>query len=224
MIERLKYALFDLDQTLVDRRRATERLARILFDSDAINENNIDSEKAIKEFLRLDRDGAESDKLNLFTQLEQTWGGLKRSPSELADWLIAAPRSWYAPDESVSSFLADLTEQGVLWGVVTNGPPSQVDKGKITGVFEGSTCFVVSDLVGAAKPNSAIFNIALEKLGAPNAGQVLFVGDNPLADVIGASDVGMKTAWIRHGMDWPYTHIRPDHIVDSVLDCAVLFR
>lgn len=54
---------------------------------------------------------------------------------------------------------------------------------------------------GKAKPDRAIFHHACERLGLP-ADEVLHVGDDPLLDVAGARDAGMRTAWInRNGLD-----------------------
>lgn len=56
---------------------------------------------------------------------------------------------------------------------------------------------------GVAKPDPRIFLAAAERLGvAPE--QILHVGDDPAADVAGARDAGLRTAWInRHGQPWP---------------------
>jgi putative hydrolase of the HAD superfamily len=56
---------------------------------------------------------------------------------------------------------------------------------------------------GVAKPDRRIFLAAAERLGvAPE--QILHVGDDPLMDVAGARDAGMRTAWInRRRETWP---------------------
>ena len=55
---------------------------------------------------------------------------------------------------------------------------------------------------GAAKPAAAIFHDACTRLGlAPE--NVLHVGDDPLLDVIGAHEAGLRTAWLnRSGAKW----------------------
>ena len=56
---------------------------------------------------------------------------------------------------------------------------------------------------GIAKPAAAIFHDACARLGLAHA-NVLHVGDDPLLDVIGAHDAGMRTAWLnRSGARWP---------------------
>ena len=56
---------------------------------------------------------------------------------------------------------------------------------------------------GVAKPDPRIFRAAAALLGvAP--GQILHVGDDPLMDVVGAREAGLRTAWInRDGQPWP---------------------
>ncbi len=70
----------------------------------------------------------------------------------------------------------------------------------------------------AAKPDPSIFLEALRQLGNPTPGEVLFIGDNPEADIGGAQAVGMATAWIRRGRQWPASMAPPDFIVDSILE------
>jgi len=58
---------------------------------------------------------------------------------------------------------------------------------------------------GVAKPDAAIFHDACTRLGLPPE-NVLHVGDDPLLDVAGARDAGLRTAWLnRHAAGWP-TH------------------
>ena len=56
---------------------------------------------------------------------------------------------------------------------------------------------------GVAKPDPRIFLAAAERLGVAPA-QILHVGDDPVMDVAGARDAGLRTAWInRGGESWP---------------------
>ena len=47
---------------------------------------------------------------------------------------------------------------------------------------------------------------------------VLFVGDNPHTDIIGAHGVGMQTAWIRMGRNFPTEMQSPTMTIDGVGD------
>ncbi|MEO8458989.1 MAG: HAD family hydrolase [Dokdonella sp.] len=48
---------------------------------------------------------------------------------------------------------------------------------------------------GVAKPDAAIFHAACERLGLPPE-CVLHIGDDPMLDIEGARDAGMRTAWL----------------------------
>jgi len=56
---------------------------------------------------------------------------------------------------------------------------------------------------GIAKPDARIFSAAAERLGvAPE--EILHVGDDPVLDVAGAREAGLRTAWInRERVAWP---------------------
>lgn len=65
--------------------------------------------------------------------------------------------------------------------------------------FDGT--FAARD-VGALKPHPAAFQRVLDHAGI-EPGEVLHVGDDPIADVQGARNVGMQAAWLnRTGAPW----------------------
>ena len=54
---------------------------------------------------------------------------------------------------------------------------------------------VFSDECGVRKPNTAIFDRAAEELGLPPE-DILHIGDDPEADVMGAHQAGFKALWL----------------------------
>jgi 2-haloalkanoic acid dehalogenase type II len=87
-------------------------------------------------------------------------------------------------------------------GVVTNGMEghqrAKLDAAGLTGLFDA---VVTSAAVGASKPDPRIFHAALERLGCRPA-EAVMVGDNPLRDVAGAQQAGLRGVWIdRDGGD-----------------------
>ncbi|QWT20134.1 HAD family hydrolase [Bacillus sp. NP157] len=58
--------------------------------------------------------------------------------------------------------------------------------------------------VGVAKPDRMIFQAAADALGLEPAA-ILHVGDDPLLDVVGARDAGLRTVWLnRTGETWSH--------------------
>jgi len=56
---------------------------------------------------------------------------------------------------------------------------------------------VVSQRVGTIKPHPAIFAAARDALGQPEPGEILHVGDDWAADVVGAKRAGWQAAYLR---------------------------
>lgn len=54
---------------------------------------------------------------------------------------------------------------------------------------------VISEEVGVAKPDPAIFDIAFAKMGLPNREEVLIVGDSLTSDIRGGNQYGIDTCW-----------------------------
>jgi putative hydrolase of the HAD superfamily len=84
---------------------------------------------------------------------------------------------------------AELRQLGVCYapdGHYPPGAPHPPDAGVRVGVV------IDSAVVGVAKPDPAIFSIALDALGVPASGTVLYVGDSLRYDVAGALAAGLQ--------------------------------
>jgi HAD superfamily hydrolase (TIGR01458 family) len=77
------------------------------------------------------------------------------------------------------------------------------------------------------KPNRYIFDITLDTMGNIDRSKVLMVGDRIGADVLGAKNIGLKTALVKTGefqeRDLESPIAAPDYIFDSVRDIEKLF-
>ncbi len=82
---------------------------------------------------------------------------------------------------------------------------------------------VVSQRVGVVKPHPAIFAAARRALGDPDPGAILHVGDDWVADVVGARNAGWRAAYLhaRPG-DSPLPGSERDPSVDADLELATL--
>jgi len=78
-----------------------------------------------------------------------------------------------------------------------------------------TSCLFVSETFGLKKPDPAIFHAAA-CLGIPPA-KVLFVGDNPVADIVGAHAAGMSAAWLHRDQQWPdEIEDRPEFVISAL--------
>ena len=91
-----------------------------------------------------------------------------------------------------------LKTEGYSLGVITNGREtfqSRTLQGLgVEGYFK---IILISEIEGVRKPDAEIFDRALQKLGVTGE-QSVFVGDHPIADILGAKSVGMKAVWFRN--------------------------
>ena len=83
----------------------------------------------------------------------------------------------------------------------------------IANLFAGH---VTARSAGAAKPDARIFARLLQDAGV-EAHQVMHVGDDPLADVVGATQAGMQAVWLnRDAREWPGHFARPLRTITSL--------
>ena len=78
--------------------------------------------------------------------------------------------------------------------IVSNHYVWLMDRLKSMGLAQYFETIIISDIVGVAKPNIKIMELALQELEL-EAKQCLYVGDQPF-DVLCAKQVGMDCAWI----------------------------
>jgi HAD superfamily hydrolase (TIGR01549 family) len=71
---------------------------------------------------------------------------------------------------------------------------------------------------GAAKPDARIYAALLELAGV-EAHRVLHIGDDPLADVVGAMQAGMQAAWLnRDARQWPRDLAAPPRTISTLAE------
>lgn len=77
---------------------------------------------------------------------------------------------------------------------------------------------ISSETACSYKPHPGIFCYATAQLDL-DPGSTLYVGDSPVADVVGARAAGMLTAWInRPGNPWPLQTPEPDLVIRDLRD------
>jgi 2-haloalkanoic acid dehalogenase type II len=78
--------------------------------------------------------------------------------------------------------------------------------------------------LGCAKPDMRAYRALAQALTLRPA-EILFVGDEPQADVVGPRTAGMKTAWVnRAGHDWPQELAPADHVIAGLHELVALLE
>jgi putative hydrolase of the HAD superfamily len=196
MLAAVEAVIFDLDGTLLDRRRSFDRFIRDQRGRFPDFLRDIDEEDYVQTLVDLDADGYAPRK-DLFTGMVARF----ELPSHLADTLLSDYRAGFPqacllfPDTAQT--LATIRASGLKMGLITNGSirmqSRKLDCLALTSVFDA---IVISDAEGIAKPDRRIFDRALTRLGT-SADRAVFVGDNPEVDVAGARAAGMRAIWRR---------------------------
>jgi FMN hydrolase / 5-amino-6-(5-phospho-D-ribitylamino)uracil phosphatase len=142
----------------------------------------------------------------------------------LADYSRAFVATIRAPAE-VGPLLERLAAQFVL-GICSNWPLAATIDGfaEHAGWMPHLRAVVVSQRVGAIKPDPRMFDAAEEALGtAP--GSILHVGDDWAADVVGAKRAGWRAAYLAGGpadsplpASAPAGDAEPDFLLDRLID------
>jgi len=81
----------------------------------------------------------------------------------------------------------------------THGPAARsiMELLGLTAFFE---VLLISGEVGYRKPHPLVFNRLAQELGA-RAGETLYIGDDPLADIDGAGKAGLRPVWMTYVRD-----------------------
>ena len=109
-----------------------------------------------------------------------------------AAFVVAVP-----PDPAALRVISELAARYRV-AILSNWPlAATIDRyAEAAGWTPHLRAIVVSQRVGTIKPHPVIFAAALAALGDPVPGEVLHVGDDWAADVVGAKRAGWRAAWV----------------------------
>lgn len=220
----IKAIIFDLDNTLVNRKRAFKKYTEEFIDEFVIITESTNRDEII-EYIRIaDRDGYrkkhelyEDLMKNLKMKNDVTIEGL------LGYWFSEFHKSTELMDGAID-ILEELKNKQIKLGLITNGSTKsqnlKIDQVRIRGYFDN---IIVSDEVQIKKPDKRIFELATEKLGV-EPGCCLYVGDHPVNDVKGAIDAGLRAVWFKGFMDWDETIEKPKNIIKELRELMDIFE
>ncbi len=214
--------LFDLDDTLIDRKASIRRYAEMILRDFSSDLSNNDPEALAKIVISSDQ-GGYIPRPAVSAELTQTlpW---KKPPSAdvlLSHWMAHFPQASCIRAHA-REVLQQLRDHEMTIGMVTNG--STIGQNRKIDILELRPYFssiVISETVGIKKPAPAIFEIALSQLGKQPE-EAWFVGDNPRNDIIGAASFGLSPIWLSGSHPWPKGEPPPANQITSMDEIPAL--
>lgn len=191
-----KLVLFDLDNTLCDHATSRSLRVRHAFEPYIVDEENLD--RAVRDTVVRSMEGT----AHFAEVLEHYGADSDASESARERYLSDRYRGLELYRDALN--VIEQVKRVAAIGMITNGPTAiqqpKIDLLQIEHLFP---FILISESVGIWKPDPAIFHMALEKARIA-AGDAVYVGDSPVADVPGAKAAGMRSVWINcAGIDWP---------------------
>ena len=110
----------------------------------------------------------------------------------------------WSPMEGVYEVLDELRVKGMCLGIISNAG----DEGNVQRLIDNAQLrpyfkpIFISAALGIRKPNPKLFEMVLEMWDLP-ADQVVMVGDNLGADILGAQNAGVHQIWLTTQADTP---------------------
>lgn len=98
--------------------------------------------------------------------------------------------------EGADELLKYLKEKGYTVAIASNSYQAQQERRtKLAGLDRFIDYYFTSMDMGAEKPSAEFFNKCFERLGNPSKEEMIMIGDSLTADVAGGRGVGIKTIW-----------------------------
>lgn len=225
-LSRIRGICFDLDNTFWDVMPVIERAEQAMYDFLAQRYPRVTAAMTV-EMLRK----ARQETARAYPQMAHDFTFLRRQT--LADHAREFGYAEAMADEAFEAFIQARNEvvlyDDVLPGLdrlgqrfrlftASNGN-ADLRRIGLAHYFERSLC---AREVGALKPDPRLFHKVIEGTGLEPQ-QVVYVGDDPALDVVGARAAGMLPVWInRDGVQWSAEHGPMVHTVRTLHDLGGL--
>ncbi|MBL07169.1 MAG: hypothetical protein CL773_05545 [Chloroflexi bacterium] len=220
-LSQYKGVVFDLDDTLIDRKSAYNQFIEIMHDNFEIFKH-FSKIKAQEYFWNL----SPNNSFNIQKALEKIksdFNEFNMNYEEFYEFYYDNMSRLVKPFNGVAKFLDELKTKNIKLGIVTNGGMHQYKKLKNTGLENKHDFVIASEIFGYEKPHKKIFIETLRQLNLSpkEVENVVFIGDNPYTDIIGAQSVGFKTIWISMGREYPKDLRPPDYMISNFKELRV---
>ena len=213
----IKGAVFDLDHTLFDR-YATQRLCMNGFCEHFDVSDGMTDEKAAELLEYADRHFNHFGWEKILDFLVEK-NVFKTAPSFkcYCSFLSEKFKRYAVPYEFTKPMLRELKSRDLKLGIITNGK-SEIQRSKIK-LLELEEYFdeiIVSEEIGAEKPNAKPFEVMAERLGIASE-NLIYVGDFPVNDIEASRKAGYIPVWVMTLKLWLFPEIEvPEFCIKDV--------
>ncbi|OPX12952.1 HAD family hydrolase [Mycobacterium sp. AT1] len=121
-------------------------------------------------------------------------------------------------DPAVPMGLTRARNAGWVPAVVTNGRVVQQErKLSVTGLDRLVETWVISEAVGAKKPDPEIFRAVARRTGLSLDGAWM-IGDSATADIGGANSILIDSVWLHRGRSWIEDRYQPTFVANDCVE------
>jgi putative hydrolase of the HAD superfamily len=211
-----KAMLFDLDDTLLNRDKAVDKMFLIILERCYEGVKHSAKDKMLQKFKEYDnRSYGHSDKTIVLESFFDEFPPKYRLPRNYIQdfWNNHFPHCFSINQNTIN--IVNTIKKQVKVAIITNGS-TQRQKAKIINTNLNS-CFdiiIISEEVGFNKPDKRIFELALNKLNVQPE-EALFVGDDIEKDIGGCQNANIKGIWFNPHMIQNDTEIKPYAEINS---------
>jgi putative hydrolase of the HAD superfamily len=210
-----KAVLFDLDGTLLNRAESIETFIEGQYYRFEKYLQHIPLLDYSSRFIELDC-GGYVWKDQVYMQMVKEFHLVKLPWQRLLEDYLIHFKDYCIGFPYLHRLMEELRKNAFLMGIVSNGKGVfQTDNIKALGIHPYLKSIVISEWAGVQKPDSAIFNLAVEEIGVKPS-ECWFVGDHPEKDIKGAKKAGLKTIWKKH-LRWDDA-IDADFIIQDLME------
>ncbi|MEU9484492.1 HAD family hydrolase [Streptomyces decoyicus] len=202
-----RLAIFDLDNTLVDRQGPLTDWVSAFSSQNALS----DLDRA--DLLQLVHARAHP---SAFETIRAQYGLTPSAEALWRDYCVYMARSVTCPADVLEG-LSTLRRTGWKVVVATNGT-TEIQTAKVTmsGIVDHVDAVCASEAVGVRKPEVVMFEGAAAACGADLALGGWVIGDGVDTDIRGGRAAGLRTIWISGSRTWPGGDAEPDHATTDV--------
>ena len=224
---KIKAVLFDLDETLFDRKLAQKAVLALMMKQLPEMFAGLAPDPVLAAFLESDRvttevfnlgvpsDSMRNSRSKLFLQL---LGLNENHAGVITKMYVKDYPTVKTPVDGAVPLVKKLSKNMTV-GVVSNGLPDvQYTKLETLGLRDLFSCIVLSEEFGVRKPDARIFHHAVSLLKMQPS-ECLYIGDSYPIDIIGAKNAGLQACWLnREGLKPQDTSVQADFIISKLQD------